>query len=118
MTLVRPYITCYVTLHFVHYNTKDDFSVLTTRIRKSRVVNVHKLSLRGIADGGGCGGQDTRTFENRGGRPPAILTFQYLLQLYVYNFTNVYLQFLHFPTFVKKKWPKSEDILNVGGRWF
>ena len=66
---------------------------------------------RGVADGGGGrGGQDSRTFENRGGRPPQKCGYFSIFFLETYNF-------FAFSNIFKIKWPKFEKKLNFGGRW-
>ena len=55
-------------------------------------------------------GQDPRTFENRGGRPPQ--KFGYFSIFFLETFTN-----FTFSKVFKTKWRKSEEKLNFGGRW-
>ena len=63
----------------------------------------------GTSPTGGRGGHGSRTFENRGVRPPQKFGF----------FSIFFLKRIFFAFFnnFKIKWPKSEDKLNFGSRW-
>ena len=62
-----------------------------------------------VARGGGRGGHDLRTFENRGGRPH--------INFYISVTFSLKRSFFVFSNIFKIKWPKSDEKLNFGGKW-
>ena len=98
--------------HLISNTELKGFSIIPSKRSGGKTSAAQYTLYRGVADGGGGGGrggQDPRTFENRGGRLPInLVIFSNFFNETLKNaFSNIFLT----------KWPKFEEKLIFWGRW-